>query len=677
VTRRLAALVLAAVALALPATAAAQDSLAPKGAPEFWLPNEEWVNLLWLPYDESRLYALLKMDRGDVFRWVRDDADHTLAQLGARQGYTPHSLAEALIAPRRKEVSARMAGVLVERAERTLTQGHLGQHLLFHSLHQTAIPSHAAEIFGTRDKETFLRLRRAELSPLQICELTGKTRTDAQTGVAKALTDAVHRGVATGSLSRAQAAVMLDRQLRQVPRWLGQTRYNGPSGGGKNRPLPWGDFAKHPTLSADGSLVVWDAYRANIDEAEQRGEIYVRGARLAQGAERFGVSPPGRAGSRRPRSAYNSVLAADGSVVAFESAESTYPLGKRVGQMTVMVRDLRTGKIDKVSQAYRPESASTRTAYNPSISANGRFVAFEATDSGRNGGPSRNALWVVDRSRHRPLMIADDSIGAAYLPKLAGDGSVVAYTSADPRHAGQTWVWLRSLRGGRPELVSRAAGRHGAPPAGDAYDPALSRDGMTVAFVSRASNLGGDGKHAEVYVRDRRSGATTLISGAVRGDASSPSLSANGRYVVFVGRVGRPNGTPASLRSRIWVYDRQTGNTTVVSRATGRGGEVADGWSTEPAISADGSEVVFTSTAGNLDERKPKGLAGVFVRNLQTGTTRMLSTHKRRATPGPPLVLIAGGIAGAALVGGVLGALLLGGRRRRRVTLDTRPTPAR
>ena len=563
-----------------------------------------------------------------------------------------------------------MAAVLVGRAERTLTQGHLGQHLLFHSLHQTAIPSHAAEIFGTRDRETFLRLRRAELSPLQICELNGKTRTDAQTGVAKALTDAVHRGEATGSLSRTQAAVMLDRQLRQVPRWLGQTRYNGPSGGGKNRPLPWGDFAKHPTLSADGSLVVWDAYRAKVAEAQDRGEIYVRGANLGAGGH-FGVSPQGRAGARRPRSAYNSVLAADGSAVAFESAESTYPLGKRVGQMTVMVRDLRTGKIDKVSQAYRPESASTRTAYNPSISANGRFVAFEATDSGRNGGPSRNALWVVDRA---PPPAADDrrrQHRAAYLPKLAGDGSVVAYTSADPRHAGQTWVWLRSLRGGRPELVSRADGRAGAAPAGDAYDPSLSRDGEAVAFVSRASNLGGDGRHAEVYVRDRRSGTTKLVSGAVRGDASSPSLSADGRFVVFVGRVGRPNGTPASLRSRIWVHDRMTGTTTLVSRADGRRGAVANGWSTEPAISADGSEVVFTSTAGNLDERKPKGLAGVFVRDLRAGTTRMLSTHARRAEPGFPLGLGAAGLVGAALLGGGIGALW-----RRRRGLDARPSPA-
>jgi hypothetical protein len=54
----------------------------------------------------------------------------------------------------------------------------------------------------------------------------------------------------------------------------------------------------------------------------------------------------------------------------------------------------------------------------------------------------------------------------------------------------------------------------------------------------------------------------------------------------------------------------------------------------------------------------------------------MLSTHKRRPAPGPPLALIAGGLLGAALVGGAIGALVLGGRRRRRVTLDTRPTAA-
>ena len=62
-----------------------------------------------------------------------------------------------------------------------------------------------------------------------------------------------------GSLPAAQAEVMLDRQLRQVPRWLGQNRYNGPSGGANKPDLPEADAAKHPSLSANGLTVVWDA----------------------------------------------------------------------------------------------------------------------------------------------------------------------------------------------------------------------------------------------------------------------------------------------------------------------------------------------------------------------------------------------------------------------------------
>jgi hypothetical protein len=70
-----------------------------------------------------------------------------------------------------------------------------------------------------------------------------------------------------------------------------------------------------------------------------------------------------------------------------------------------------------------------------------------------------------------------------------------------------------------------------------------------------------------------------------------------------------------------------------VSRATGAGGATADGQSAEPAVSADGTRVAFTSTAANLDRRKPGGLTGVFLRDLRTGTTTLLSTHTPRTAP--------------------------------------------
>ena len=144
-----------------------------------------------------------------------------------------------------------------------------------------------------------------------------------------ALRDAAARGVQDGSLPPAQADVMLDRQLRQVPRWLGQNRYNGPSGGANKPDLPEADAAKRPSIASNGLTVVWDAYRADMSAAERLGEIHVRAAVLGQ--RRFSVTPPSRSSTKRPRSAYNSVVSADGSAVAFETAESTYPLAKRVG----------------------------------------------------------------------------------------------------------------------------------------------------------------------------------------------------------------------------------------------------------------------------------------------------------------------------------------------------------
>jgi Tol biopolymer transport system component len=659
-TMRRVALAVATAALALgwAESARAQDPEAPDGAPKHWLANEDWINYLWLPYEESRLYKLIGQTRGDVFRWVRDE--HTIAELAKIRGWEPRALAEALVAPRRGQVSAAKLRELADRAERTLTQGHLGQHILFHALHQTAVPERAERIFGTRDRQEFLQLRRAELSPLQICELNGRTRVEAQRGVSDALREAAAQGVRDGSLPPDQAQVMLDRQLRQVPRWLGQNRYNGPSGGANKPDLPEADVAKHPSISADGRTVVWDAYRADISAAERLGEIHVRAAVLGQ--RRFSVTPPSRTSTRRPRSAYNSVISADGNAVAFETAESTYPLAKRVGNMTVLVRDLATGKVERVSHAHRPKGAPTRTAFNPALSADGRIVAFEATDAGRDGAPSRNGLWVVDRRAGRERLVTDASRGAAYLPEVAGDGRSVAYTSAKFDNHGLTHVYLTSLKTGRTALVSRADGRDGAPAAGDAYEPSVSVDGRFVAFTSRAGNLGGDG-HAEIYVRDLRRGTTRLVTGAITADAGSPSLSADGRYVAFVVRVGRPNGKRESLRSRVWRHDLQTGQDVLVSRATGARGVSADGYATDPSISVDGRLVAFASTAGNLAEAKPDGLAGVFVRDLGAGTTTLLSTHARR--PGTGGV---GVMAVAAPTGSVLalafGGLLLVRRRR-------------
>jgi hypothetical protein len=59
---------------------ASLDSDAPAGSPPHWLPGEQWVMQHWLPYDEQRLYSLLGVDRGVIWRQLRDDT-RNLAQL--------------------------------------------------------------------------------------------------------------------------------------------------------------------------------------------------------------------------------------------------------------------------------------------------------------------------------------------------------------------------------------------------------------------------------------------------------------------------------------------------------------------------------------------------------------------------------------------------------------------
>jgi hypothetical protein len=59
----------------------------------------------WLPYDETRLYSLLGVTRGDIWRWLRDDT-RDLAGLAALHGWEAHDLARAPRAPRDRPRSA-------------------------------------------------------------------------------------------------------------------------------------------------------------------------------------------------------------------------------------------------------------------------------------------------------------------------------------------------------------------------------------------------------------------------------------------------------------------------------------------------------------------------------------------------------------------------------------------
>ena len=615
-----------AVVLAAPAAAQVQapakpqtrslDSDAPPDAPPHWLPSEQWVMQHWIPYDEARLYRLLGVARGDVWRRLRDDT-RTLADLARERGWEPRDLARELVAPWRGKLrEPRRLATLESRALRTLTQGHLSQHLFFHSLHQDAIPDAAPAIFGVSSRAEFQGLRRAELSPLQICRLNGLSRAHAQGRAARTLAAMAAKGVHGQAIPAVQARRLLRRQLRQVPRWLSQTRYNGPPPLKQPRAsiATASNYSNNAAISADGAAVVYESYEAALPSAKRRGEIGIR-ARAAGAAPAL-VSAPTRGRVRRtPRSAYNPAVSADGRWVAFESAEGNLNFAKRYGEMGVYVRDLRDGVTRLASRPARGPGgkAIPRSAYNPTLSGDGRVIAYESSES-RRGDLD---VYVADTrgGASRRVTPPRGAAGDVYEPQLSADGRRLAFTALARGARAASTVYVRDLRAGRTRAAFAGTG--------DAYEPVLSGDGRFVAFTAAAAD--GAARRTRVLVRDLRTGATTQVAprpgdGLDAGAwASEPSISGDGRRVAFTAR------GPADRRSSVYVADLAAGTTALASRAGGADGPPAAGSASHPALAADGRRVAFTSDAWNLAPAKCNGARGIFVRDLERATTRLVS----------------------------------------------------
>jgi Tol biopolymer transport system component len=179
----------------------------------------------------------------------------------------------------------------------------------------------------------------------------------------------------------------------------------------------------------------------------------------------------------------------------------------------------------------------------------------------------------------------------------------------------------------------------GAEVAKQSYQVAISADGSTVAFVSKAGRLveGDTNRALDVFVYDVASGLTARASvrsngtegnGDSGGDFDAPALSADGRFVAFTSAAsnlvkGDRNGT-----EDVFVHDMQTGATTRVSVRSN--GAEANGASWSPAISGDGARVVFVSSASNLVPREGNDLNDVFVRDRSSGRTRIVSVASDR-----------------------------------------------
>lgn len=120
----------------------------------------------------------------------------------------------------------------------------------------------------------------------------------------------------------------------------------------------------------------------------------------------------------------------------------------------------------------------------------------------------------------------------------------------------------------------------------------------------------------DVFVHDRQTGATTRVSvgpaaAEANGGCAAPSISADGRIVAFHSTASNLVATDSNGSRDVFVHDRQTGGTSLVSLDTA--GVQGNASSSRASISADGRFIAFESSADNLVAGDSNGVTDVFV----------------------------------------------------------------
>lgn len=290
------------------------------------------------------------------------------------------------------------------------------------------------------------------------------------------------------------------------------------------------------------------------------------------------------------------------------------------------------------------------------MNKNGTKVAFVsyATDlvENFNDGNAGNADVFIRHSSGITELVSVASGGGVSgnhnsgVPSISADGRYVVFQSwatdlvggiTDTN--GMPDIFVKDLQTGVTQLVSIASG--GGKTANNRSDnPFISDDGRYVGFESDATDLvvgGVDGNtDTDTYVRDIISGTTYLAS--IRhnettgvGDSWIQSISADGKKVLFQTRVTDMLQGIADSNGGwdLYVRDIGAGTTELVTinsagNATGNMGIIN---TIRSEISANGRFAVWATDANNLGPADTNGAVDVYLRDLQTDATELISSN--------------------------------------------------
>ncbi|MFF3005686.1 TolB family protein [Kitasatospora sp. NPDC057940] len=359
-------------------------------------------------------------------------------------------------------------------------------------------------------------------------------------------------------------------------------------------------------LSADGRSALFTSTATNLlpgAGTPNSDEVYVRDLRNGH-VERVSVAADG---SKLDAATNQAAISGDGRYVAFSTAATNVLPGQPKHGNDVFVRDRWTGRTELITA---PGSASTddqsiRTADSPTLSWDGRFVAYASSRTDLAPGVKRgkNNIYVTDRWTHTTRLVTSGTEGEgadnnSFSPTISADGSTVGFGS----RAG-------NLLPGTPAPATEPA--TGAESAG-AGTPRLAGPKFYPYYVWKA----GTGKIA---------GASLDDTGALSDGGRDGRVSPDGRYAiyslpVFIG------GAPApahGIRMDVYVHELATGKITKVN--TDLPGTTAKWSSSGGVMTLDDRWVYFDSAAENLVPDDTNSASDIFRRDLWTGRIERVS----------------------------------------------------
>jgi hypothetical protein len=272
------------------------------------------------------------------------------------------------------------------------------------------------------------------------------------------------------------------------------------------------DYSYWPSIDADGRFVAFLSGAPNLVPFDTNGyeDVFVRD-RLLGTTERVSVSVLGEQGNSP---SYWPSISGDGRFVAFTSYASNLVPYDMNGNWDVFVRDRHLETTERVSVSSSGGEGNNRSE-DPAISLDGRFVAFMSTASNLVSDDT-NWEWDVfvrDRQLGTTELVSISSCGEqgdmiSSWPSISADGRFVAFhsgaTNLVPDDTNGYWdVFVRDRMASTTERISLSYSGEQGDYDSHTYSPSISVDGRFVAFSSRANLVPGDTFLLDAFVRDR------------------------------------------------------------------------------------------------------------------------------------------------------------------------------